>query len=149
MKLNNWYWVYQIECIPSGRRYVGLTGKPNPCWRWSELVVNLRNGISDARLLQAEWDAYPDLTQWQFRALGRADGLREGRWKEAEFFLAMPEALRLNSPNSLSLSRERDEKIESMLQEHRKYREIGAATGVSMAWISRIKKRSLARETAQ
>lgn len=139
MKLDNYYWVYQIECIPTGKRYIGLTGKPNPCWRWSDHYIELRNGISKARLLQEEWNRHPDFCQWSFRGLVRVEGIKAGRLAEAKAFLEVPEHLRLNSPLTLAVNFERHDKIVEMLKQKISYRQIVKATGVSLGLVSKIK----------
>jgi hypothetical protein len=145
MKLNDVYWVYQIECVPTKKLYIGLTGKPNPCWRWSDHYLELRRDVSKAPLLQAEWNRYPDLTQWSFRALFRVEGVKLGRTKEAEVFLATPKNLRLNSPNTLALNWQRREKIEDMLKQGVSYRTIVKATGVSLGLVAKIKSQNTQR----
>jgi hypothetical protein len=140
MKLDNFYWLYQVECIPTGRIYIGQTGKPNPCWRWSDHFVDLRNGISRCVLLQAEWNLYPELVYWRFQALDRVEGKRVANQREAEFVLGTPPEKRLNCIGTSCISLERRRKIESMLREGRKYREITQETGITGGMISRINK---------
>jgi hypothetical protein len=141
MKLDNVYWLYQMECIPTGRVYIGQTGKPNPCWRWSDHVVNLRNGISDSPKLQAEWYAHSNLKFWRFQVLDTVDGKRAANHREAELVLGTPEANRLNCVSTSCISLERRSKIEALLRDGRPYREIVAATGISKGMISRINKK--------
>jgi hypothetical protein len=138
MKLNNTYWIYAIECIPTGQIYVGQTGKPNPCWRWSEHVVQLRNGISQSPLLQSTWNTFPDLTQWQFRALAKVTGKRSANHREAELILEIPENKRLNTGKTSTVSLLRRRRIEQMLNEGRKYTDIRKAVGISMGMISKM-----------
>ena len=140
MKLDKVYWVYQIECLQTGNVYIGQTGKPNPCWRWADHVVELRNGISKCVLLQAEWKRYPSLTQWRFQALDRVNGKREANHREAERVLGTAAKKRLNALSTSCISLERRTRIENMLRQQKPYAVIVEQTGISKGMISRIKK---------
>ena len=140
MKLNNVYWIYMMECVPSGKRYYGQTGKPNPCWRWSDLFIECRNGNSKMPGLQAEWNVYPDFTKWRFQAVDKVDGRRSANAREAEFILACPDDKRLNCLSTSCISQIRREKIMLMLKCGSKYTEITKETGISGGMISRIAK---------
>ena len=140
MKLNDVYWIYSIECNPTGKIYVGQTGKPNPCWRWADHVVSLRNGFNTAPLLQEEWNAHPDLTSWTFRPLDRVDGKRAANEREAERILAVPVDRRLNTSKTSTVSMDRRLRVEEMLSRGCKYRDIQDAVGISLGMISKIKR---------
>lgn len=140
MKLGHRYWLYSLECVPTGMIYIGLTGKPNPCWRWSEHYVSLRNGISKCTLLQKAWNDFPDLTKWRFMAISVVYGLVNGRHCEAELILAVPDDKRLNSKTMSTVSLERRKAVAKMLRDGCKYRQISNDTGLSVGTISKIKR---------
>lgn len=140
MKLNNTYWIYSMECIPTKQIYIGQTGKPNPCWRWADHMVELRNGISQSPLLQEAWDATQDWTQWIFRILAKVEGKRTANFREAELILELPESRRLNTNKTSTVSLARRRRVAAMLQEGRRYIDIRDAVGVSMGMISKIKR---------
>lgn len=139
MKLDNYYWVYTLECVPTGRIYVGLTGKPNPAWRWSDHIVQMRNGISLSPRLQEEWNRFPHLRFWRFGTIDRVDGKRAGNDLEARTTLAVPEDKRLNEKLKTAVSLEKRAKCEKMLTEGRRYVDIVKDLGVSIGWVSHVK----------
>lgn len=139
MKLDNYWWVYTLECIPTGRIYVGLTGKPNPCWRWAEHVIQMRNGISSSPRLQQEWNTWPDLKHWRFGTVGRVEGKIAGNQLEAITTLAVPEDKRLNEKIKTAISLEKRHQCEIFLREGRRYIDIAKDLGVSLGWISHVK----------
>ena len=142
MKLNDIYWLYAVECIPNGKVYVGKTGKPNPCWRWADHFVELRNGISQSPLLQDAWNEYPELIHWQFNTLDKVEGKRTANHREAELILNMPESKRLNTSKTSTVSLERRRRVEEMLKEGSRYVDIRDAVGISIGMISKIKKQT-------
>lgn len=139
MKLDNYWWVYTMECVPSGRIYVGLTGKPNPAWRWSDHFVQLRNGTSPSPGLQKEWNKYPDLSHWRFGTVGRVEGKVAGNDLEAKTILSIPEDLRLSEKQKTAISQERRAECQKMLSQGHKYKDIAKVMRVSLGWISRVK----------
>lgn len=138
VKFDNYYWIYQLECIPTNKFYTGQTGKPNPCWRWSDHFCELRRGISHSPLLQAEWNLYPDLKYWRFSTVDRVIGKRVANHREAEAVLGTSAHQRLNCLSTTAISFERRTRILSMLEAGRPYKEISAETGISGGMISRI-----------
>jgi GIY-YIG catalytic domain len=76
------YWLYEMKCIPTGKTYIGRTIK-NPCLRWAEHFVELRNGISQCPLLQMAWQKHPCLSDWQFHAIKQVDGRTNAKHCEA------------------------------------------------------------------
>ncbi len=140
MKLNDIYWLYAIECVPTGKVYIGKTGKPNPCWRWADHFVDLRNGISQSPLLQQAWDEYPEFTHWRFSTLDKVEGKRQASEQEAKLILETPESLRLNTSKTSMLSLERRQTVERLLSEGRRYIDIRDEVGISLGMISKIKK---------
>ncbi len=149
MKLNDRYWLYAMECIPTGQLYIGQTGRPNPCWRWSEHFVALRNGTSHNRLLQAVWHKYPALTYWQFRVLDVVNGKWAANHREADLILDTPEEKRLNSNKTSTMGLVKRRRIESMLQLGCRYVDIRDTVGVSLGMISKIKRVGLTNEQQQ
>lgn len=135
------YWLYVIECIPTGQKYVGQTGKPNPCWRWSDHVLDLRLGKHKSELFQIAWNTYPCLTQWQFRAIDRAAGKRAANLREADLILAIPVEMRLNSKKTSTVSLARLRNVQEMLLAGRKYIDIRDEAGISLGMISKIRYR--------
>jgi hypothetical protein len=139
MKLDNYWWVYTLECVPTGRTYVGLTGKPNPAWRWSEHIIQMRNGISLSPRLQQEWNAYPHLRFWRFGTIDRVEGKVAGNQLEATTTVALPEDKRLNEKIKSSVTLEKRQQVEKLLAEGRRYVDIVKEVGVSMGWVSHVK----------
>jgi uncharacterized protein YerC len=142
VKLDNLYWVYRMECVPSGRVYVGQTGKPNPCWRWSDLFLELRNSLSKSPLLQQEWNRYPDFCAWQFRALERVTGKRTANFREAAQILLLSESARLNVLTTSCVTLSRRRAVQHLLGQKTLYRDIQKLTGLSQGMISKIKRQT-------
>lgn len=133
------FWIYAIECIPSGRVYIGKTCQSNPCFRWAEHIVNLRNRISTSPLLQREWNTHPDLCAWTFRVLDVAVGGWDAKHKEASLILDVDPDLRLNTQKTSTVSLARRRIAEDMLDANTTFRKIREATGLSVGMIHKIK----------
>jgi uncharacterized protein YerC len=126
--------------VKTGQVYIGKTGKPNPCWRWSEHISDLKNGSSVCPLLQEAWNENSDLTQWQFRALDRVEGKVMANHREAELILEVPDHKRLNTKSTSTVSLARRKEVERMLLEGFRYIDIRDAVGISLGMISKIQK---------
>lgn len=134
------YWIYQIQCVKTGQTYIGQTGKPNPCWRWSDHILDLSNGRSACPLLQEAWNETPNLTQWQFRALDRIEGKVMANHREAELILEVEDHKRLNTKSTSTVSLARKKEVEKMLLEGFRYIDIRDTVGISLGMISKIHK---------
>lgn len=132
------FWLYCLECIPTGQLYIGQSSRRNPCIRWSEHVSALIRGDSCHPLLQAAWQANPGWRNWQFRVLDIVAGKRATNYREAELILAMPVDKRLNSPNTSTLSLAKHQRVAAMLAAGIKYHTIRDTVGISTGMISRI-----------
>jgi uncharacterized protein YerC len=138
VKLDDVYWLYELKCIPSGKLYRGLTGKPNPFWRFSDHFVELRNGISPLPLLQAEWNLYPSLFDWHFQTIDRVHGKPAANLREAELLRAIPDLLSLNCKTALLISLAKRDRVLSMLDEGHTYRVIAKEAGVSLGMVAKL-----------
>lgn len=135
------YWLYAVECIPTGKIYIGQTRGVSPFPRWSEHFAGLKRGYSTSPLLQAEWTRHPELPLWRFRALDRVFGRIAANQREAELILAVSERDRLNVAGRSTVSLVRQRRVVELLKAGLPYKEIQMETGLTPGTISKIKTR--------
>lgn len=140
---NDKYWIYEIKCLKTDKRYVGQTGQMSPFSRWSEHMRMLSNNKSPSRLLQEEWVNYPSVVFWSFRVLAFVLGKRTANNEDAKHILETPDKMRLNCPGRSTESYARRMKAESMISSGVIYRDIKKETGLSVGMISKIKSSML------
>lgn len=130
--------VYAITHDPTGSRYVGSTTK-GFFFRVQQHVADLRAEAHTSKKLQALWLKTP-ITDWSFKVL---EILENGKHRnrllaEKEWLDKLAPDLRLND-NVRIQTYDRYAEIRRRIKRGEKYKDIAAATGVSIGLISQIK----------